>query len=122
MQPTVIENVGMDDEISNIELFGPIACLYRVKDFDEAIVLANQSSYGLTACIHTRNLHRAMQFVEKIQAGVAVVNAGTYGSEPHLPFGGLKQSGNGSREPGTEALDIYSELKVAHLNIDPGQL
>jgi acyl-CoA reductase-like NAD-dependent aldehyde dehydrogenase len=122
MQPTLIEKVGVDDEISNLELFGPIACLYRVKDFNEAIALANQSTYGLTACIHTRNLHRAMQFVEKIQAGVAIVNAGTYGSEPHLPFGGLKQSGNGTREPGTEALDIYSELKVAHLNIDPGQL
>jgi aldehyde dehydrogenase (NAD+) len=51
-----------------------------------------------------------------------VVNAGTYGSEPHMPFGGLKQSGNGTREPGTEALDVYSELKNILLNTDPGQL
>jgi aldehyde dehydrogenase (NAD+) len=122
MAPTLIENVDPQAEISACELFGPIAILYRVKDFDEALQLANDSPYGLTACIHTRSIHRAVRFCDKVQAGVAVVNAGTYGSEPHMPFGGLKQSGNGSREPGTEALDIYSELKDIYINIDPGQL
>jgi len=122
MAPTLIENVDPHDEISTTELFGPIACLYRVKDFEEALALANDSPYGLTACIHTRSLHRAIQFAQKVQAGVAVVNAGTYGSEPHMPFGGLKQSGNGWREPGTEALDVYSELKDIYINIDPVQL
>jgi aldehyde dehydrogenase (NAD+) len=63
-----------------------------------------------------------MEFTRKIQAGVAVVNAGTFGSEPHMPFGGLKQSGNGTREPGTEALDVYSDLKNIIINIDPKQL
>ena len=58
----------------------------------------------------------------KVQAGVAVVNAGTFGSEPHMPFGGLKQSGNGTREPGTEALDVYSDLKNIIINIDPKQI
>ncbi|GAB4420821.1 MAG: aldehyde dehydrogenase family protein [Anaerolineae bacterium] len=122
MTPTLIENVDPQAEISACELFGPIAILYRVKDFDEALRLANDSPYGLTACIHTRSIHRAVRFCDKVQAGVAVVNAGTYGSEPHMPFGGLKQSGNGSREPGTEALDIYSELKDIYINIDPSQL
>jgi aldehyde dehydrogenase (NAD+) len=122
MAPTLIENVNPQAEISACELFGPIAILYRVKDFDEALRLANDSPYGLTACIHTRSIHRAVRFCDKVQAGVAVVNAGTYGSEPHMPFGGLKQSGNGSREPGTEALDIYSELKDIYINIDPSQL
>jgi aldehyde dehydrogenase (NAD+) len=84
--------------------------------------MANDSPYGLTACIHTRSLHRAINFTQKIQAGVAIVNAGTYGSEPHVPFGGLKQSGNGMREPGTEALDIYSELKNIYININPAEL
>ncbi len=101
------------------ELFGPIACLYRVSDFDEALEMANDSPYGLTACIHSRSIHRATEFWQKVQAGVAVVNAGTYGSEPHMPFGGLKQSGNGSREPGTEALDVYSDLKNILINVDP---
>jgi len=118
MAPTLIEKVDPKDEISIKEIFGPITCLYRVKDFSEALQLANNSPYGLTACIHTRSIHRAVEFSQKVQAGVAIVNAGTYGSEPHMPFGGLKQSGNGTREPGTEALDVYSELKDIYINID----
>ncbi len=122
MSPTLIEGVDPHDEISGCELFGPIAILYRVQDFESALSLANDSPYGLTACIHTRSIHRAMRFCERVESGVAVVNAGTYGSEPHMPFGGRKQSGNGSREPGTEALDVYSELKDVYINIDPSQL
>lgn len=122
MAPTILEDVKSDDEISKTELFGPIACLYRVKDFGEALALANDSPYGLTACIHTRSLHRAVQFSQKARAGVVGVNAGTYGSEPHMPFGGVKQSGNGWREPGTEALDVYSDLKDVYISIDPDAL
>jgi alpha-ketoglutaric semialdehyde dehydrogenase len=122
MAPTVVEGVEPKAPISCTELFGPIALLYKVKNFDEALAMTNDSPYGLTACIHTRNFHRAVRFYEKVQTGVAVVNAGTFGSEPHMPFGGTKLSGNGSREPGTEALNIYSELKDVYLNIDIGQL
>jgi len=118
MAPTIIEKAQPQDEISTTEIFGPITCLYRVKDFSEALQMANDSPYGLTACIHTRSIHRAIEFSQKVQAGVAMVNAGTYGSEPHMPFGGLKQSGNGTREPGTEALDVYSDLKDIYINID----
>jgi len=121
LAPTLIE-AEPRDEISNIELFGPVSCLYRVKNFTEALALANNSPYGLTACIHTRNIHRALEFTRKAQAGVVVVNAGTYGSEPHMPFGGVKQSGNGTREPGTEALDIYSNLKDVYITIDPSNV
>ena len=122
MAPTILENVDPQDEMSTKEIFGPITCLYRVQDFAEALSLANDSPYGLTACIHTRSIHRAIEFTQKIQAGVAMVNAGTYGSEPHMPFGGLKQSGNGTREPGTEALDVYSDLKDIYINIDTEML
>ena len=122
MAPTLIDGVAPNDEISECELFGPIAILYSVKDFDEALKLVNDSPYGLTASIHTKSIHRAMRFCDKVQTGVAVVNAGTHGSEPHMPFGGRKQSGNGSREPGTEALNIYSELKDLYINIDPSLL
>ena len=122
MAPTLVEQADPHAEISTTELFGPITCLYRVNNFAEALHLANDSPYGLTACIHTRSIHRATEFTQKIQAGVAVVNAGTYGSEPHMPFGGLRQSGNGTREPGTEALDVYSDLKDIYINIDPGKL
>jgi aldehyde dehydrogenase (NAD+) len=122
MSPTLIDGVAPHDEISECELFGPVSILYQVKDFDDALARVNDSPYGLTASIHTRSIHRAMRFCDKVQTGVAVVNAGTHGSEPHMPFGGRKQSGNGSREPGTEALNIYSELKDIYINIDPSQL
>ena len=115
--PTLIENAPADHDVSCKELFGPVATLQRVRDLAEAIDLANDSPYGLTACVHTGNVDRALTFVDRVQAGVAVVNAGTYGSEPHMPFGGWKQSGNGTREPGTEALDVYSQLKDVYLNV-----
>jgi aldehyde dehydrogenase (NAD+) len=122
MAPTLIENVNPHDEISECELFGPVALLFRAKDFEHALAMANDTPYGLTASIHTKSIHRATRFYDKVQTGVAVVNAGTHGSEPHMPFGGRKLSGNGSREPGTEALNIYSELKDVYINIDPTQV
>jgi aldehyde dehydrogenase (NAD+) len=120
--PTVIENVSAEDEISTKELFGPIACLYRVAGFDEAIALANDSPYGLTACIHTTSLDRALEFSRRVEAGTVSVNAGTYGSEAHMPFGGVKQSGNGSREPGPEAIDFYSNLKNVYITTTPARV
>src|SRR5262245_25898202 len=117
--PTLLEDVRPQDEISRSELFGPITCLYRVSTFEDAIALANDSPFGLTASIHTQNINRAMTFLTRIQSGVAVVNGGTYGSEPHLPFGGLRQSGNGWREAGTQAIDVYSDLKTIYINHNP---
>ena len=117
--PTVVENVSGDAEISRVELFGPVTVLYRVADLDEAIAVVNDSSYGLTAAIHTASVHRAMRFAERAQAGVVVVNAGTHGSEPHMGFGGVKDSGTGWREAGIEALDVYSDQKVVNLVSDP---
>jgi len=118
LAPTLIENLKPNDELSKKELFGPITQLYSVKDYKEALSLVNNSPYGLTSCIHTSNLHRANHFIHNVKTGVVVVNAGTHGSEPHMPFGGFKQSGNGSREPGTEAIDVYSELKDIYMNIN----
>ena len=122
MQPTVLEGAGPEAEVSDLELFGPVPSLYRVSGFDEAIALANASPYGLTAAIHTLDVDRALTFVERIDTGVAVVNAGAHGSEPHMPFGGTKASGNGTREPGTEALDVYSELKDVYVNVRPERI
>jgi aldehyde dehydrogenase (NAD+) len=122
MAPTLIDQVDPASEISTHELFGPISTLYRVRDFAEALRMSNDSHYGLTAAIHTANIDRAMQFVHGVRAGVAIVNAGTYGSEPHMPFGGVKQSGNGSREPGTEAVDVYTELKDIYINVLPNRV
>ena len=119
MLPTVLEGASQDAEVTRSELFGPITCLYRVKDFAEAVARANDSPFGLTASLHTRNLHRAMTWVQRVRCGVAVVNGPTHGSEPHMPFGGLRQSGNGTREAGAEALDVYSDWKTVYVNYDP---
>ena len=122
MQPTVLENVPPSDEISQLELFGPVTCLYRVNGFDAAIELANGTQYGLTGAIHTTNLHRAQEFITRYQGGLVSINGATYGSGPHMPFGGVKNSGNGFREPGTEALDVYTELKTVVTNHNPGRV
>ena len=119
--PTLIEGAAADAEISRLELFGPVTALYRVADLDEAIAVVNDSPYGLTAAIHTASVHRAMRFAERAQAGVVVVNAGTHGSEPHMGFGGVKDSGTGWREAGIEALDVYSDLKIVNLVVDPSK-
>jgi aldehyde dehydrogenase (NAD+) len=121
LAPTVLEGVAPDDDLSCTELFGPVTILYRVRDFDEALALVNDSPYGLTAAIHTASVHRAMRFAELVQAGVVVVNGGTHGSEPHMGFGGVKQSGTGWREAGVEALDVYSEWKYVNLITDPAR-
>jgi aldehyde dehydrogenase (NAD+) len=119
LQPTVIENAGPDDDLSQHELFGPITCLFRVRDFEHAVSVANATTYGLTGAIHTRNLHRVQEFVRRYQGGLVSVNGPTYGAGPHMPFGGVKNSGNGFREPGTESLDVYTEWKTVVVNYDP---
>ena len=96
-----------------------MACLYLVKDFDEAVALANQTDFGLTAAIHTKSIHRIEAAEERLECGVLSVNGPTYGSEPHLPFGGVKNSGTGWREAGAEALDVYSEWKTVYITHDP---
>lgn len=122
MQPTLLENVADGDPITETELFGPVGVLYRFGTYQEGLRLADEGPYGLTACIHTKDVDRAMHFAHNVSAGVAVVNAGTYGSEPHMPFGGLRWSGNGTREPGTEALDVYSDLKDIYIVTETDQL
>jgi aldehyde dehydrogenase (NAD+) len=119
LPPTVVEDVPVDAELSCTELFGPVTILYRVRNLDEAIEVVNASPYGLTAAIHTASLHRAMRFADAAEAGVVVVNGGTHGSEPHMGFGGVKQSGTGWREAGVEALDVYTEWKYVNLISDP---
>jgi acyl-CoA reductase-like NAD-dependent aldehyde dehydrogenase len=119
MAPTLIENAPLDSDVVCSELFGPIATMHRVSGFEEAIEAANATEYGLTAAIWTNSIHRTQEFLARVRSGVGSVNGPTYGSEPHMPFGGLGQSGNGWREPGTEALDVYSDLKTVYVRHEP---
>lgn len=111
IQPTLIEGLAPTAKLCSEEVFGPVATLHPVSGIKEALEVANAGEYGLTAAIHTRSVDRAIWFAQRVRTGVANVNLGSYGSEPHMPFGGFGASGNGSREPGVEALDVYSELK-----------
>ena len=120
--PTILDDVALDDELSQEELFGPVTCLYRVKDFDEAIAVANSTNFGLTGAIHTFNSNRIEEFIARYRAGLVSINGPTYGAGPHMPFGGVKNSGNGFREPGTEALDVYCEWKTVVVNHDPARV
>jgi len=109
--PTIISGLSQDDPLNVEEIFGPVATIQPVKDIKEALVLTNMSCFGLSSAIHTKNIDKALWFARKVKSGVVNINIGTFGSEPHMPFGGFKNSGNGTREPGIEALDVYSELK-----------
>lgn len=119
IEPTIIEGVRVNASISQRELFGPVTCLFKVKNFEEAVHFVNATDYGLTSAIHTKSIHRIQEFIKLARVGVVSVNGPTYGSEPHLPFGGLGKSGNGYREPGIEALDVYSEWKTVYIKHDP---
>lgn len=119
LQPTVLEGASSDDEVSQVELFGPVTSLYRASDFNDAMRLANSTNYGLTGAIHTASVHRMQEFIARYRGGLVSINGPTYGAGPHMPFGGIKNSGNGFREPGTEALDVYSEWKTVVTNHSP---
>jgi len=111
IQPTVIAASNHDCDINKTEIFGPVVTVQIVTDLEEALGVSNSSEFGLTSAIHTKSVDRAMWFAHRVKTGVVNINIGTFGSEPHMPFGGFGSSGNGTREPGVEALDVYSELK-----------
>lgn len=111
ISPTIIENLKRDSDYNRNELFGPVVALFPVDNLNDALELSNKSEFGLTSAIHTKSIDKAFWYANRIRSGTVNINIGTYGSEPHIPFGGFGISGNGTREPGAEAIDVYSELK-----------
>jgi len=114
--PTVFDQVTPTMRIAQEEIFGPVISLIEVKDFDEAIEVLNGTSYGLSSSIYTRDMARAFRAMRDIQAGITYVNGPTIGAEVHLPFGGVKDTGNGHREAGTTVYDIFSEWKAVYID------
>ena len=102
--------------IAREEIFGPVTVLLRVRSFEEAIATLNDSAYGLSGAIYTRDVERVMRAIDEMQVGIAYVNAPTIGAEVHLPFGGVKDTGNGHREAGQAALDAFSEWKAVYID------
>lgn len=102
--------------IAQEEIFGPVAVLIKVTSFEEAIRVLNGTVYGLSGSIYTRDVNRVMRAIRDMETGITYINAPTIGAEVHLPFGGVKHTGNGHREAGTAALDIFSEWKAVYVD------
>jgi alpha-ketoglutaric semialdehyde dehydrogenase len=115
-RPTIFADVEADMRIAQEEIFGPTTALIPVMDVDEAIRAANGVRYGLSSSIFTREVNTAFRAMRDLQAGITYVNAGTIGAEVHLPFGGTKDTGNGHREAGQAALDVFTEWKSIYVD------
>jgi alpha-ketoglutaric semialdehyde dehydrogenase len=115
-EPTVFAGVTPGMRVEQEEIFGPALAVIKVKDLAEAVRVNNDVVYGLSSSIYTRNVNAAFQAMEDLDNGITYVNAPTIGAEAHLPFGGVKQTGNGHREGGWEVYDFYSETKTVYVD------
>ena len=115
-EPTIFSDVDPRMRIAQEEIFGPVVAVLTFTSFDEAIEIANNVKYGLSASIYTRNVNQAYRAMRDLETGIVYVNAPTIGAEIQLPFGGTKSTGNGHREAGTAAIDFYSEWKTLYID------
>lgn len=116
IEPAIFADVKLDSKLAREEIFGPVLAVFKIHGLADAIEKLNSVDYGLTASIFTSDVNSAMLALEQMETGCCYVNAPTFGSEPHMPFGGLKNSGNGTREPGTQALDVFSDWKTIYID------
>jgi alpha-ketoglutaric semialdehyde dehydrogenase len=115
-RPTIFGDVEGQMRIAQEEIFGPTTALIPVRDFDEAVRVSNGIQYGLSSSIFTRDVNKAFRAMRDLVAGMTYINAGTIGAEVHLPFGGTKDTGNGHREAGQAALDLFTEWKAVYVD------
>jgi aldehyde dehydrogenase (NAD+) len=113
--PTVFGSVAPTMQIAQEEVFGPVVSLIEFSTFEEAIQIANSIDYGLSTALYTRDVNRAFTAIRDLEAGITYINAPTIGAEVHLPFGGVKQTGNGHRE-GAGAIDFYTTWKSVYID------
>jgi aldehyde dehydrogenase (NAD+) len=115
-EPTIFGDVQPSMRIAQEEIFGPVVSVMRCRSLDEAVQIGNGVAYGLSASIYTRDVNRAFAAMRDMDTGIFYVNAPTIGAEVHLPFGGTRATGNGHREAGTAALDVFSEWKSIYVD------
>ncbi|TML29014.1 MAG: aldehyde dehydrogenase family protein [Actinobacteria bacterium] len=115
-RPTIFGDVDPQMRVAQEEIFGPTTALIRVREVDEAIRVSNGIKYGLSSSIFTRDVNTAFRAMRDLEAGITYINAGTIGAEVHLPFGGTKDTGNGHREAGQAALDVFTEWKSIYVD------
>lgn len=116
VEPTVFDRVRPEMRIAQEEIFGPVLSVIRVESFDEAMAAANDSPFGLTSSIYTRDAMRMFRYIDEIETGMTHVNSPTLGGEAQVPFGGTKDTAVGPTEQGTEVFDFYTETKVAYID------
>lgn len=116
MQPTVFTGIESHHRMFQEEIFGPVLSVTKCDSFEQAITLANDSSYGLSSSIYTRDVNAAFTAIRDIEAGITYINAPTIGAEAHMPFGGIKGTGNGHREGGWTAFEIFTEWKTVYVD------
>jgi aldehyde dehydrogenase (NAD+) len=115
-EPTIFGDAKPNMRISQEEIFGPVVTLIQVDSFEEAIEVANGTDYGLSLSMYTKDVNRAFAAIEELESGIVYINAPTIGAEIQLPFGGIKQTGNGHREAGTTAIDQFTEWKSVYID------
>jgi acyl-CoA reductase-like NAD-dependent aldehyde dehydrogenase len=115
-EPTIFAGVKAGSRLEQEEIFGPVLSVIRVKDAEEAFRVNNGVKYGLSSSIYTQDANIAFRAFQELDNGITYVNAPTIGAEAHLPFGGVKQTGNGHREGGWEVYEFYSETKVGYVD------
>ncbi len=115
-RPTIFGDVDAQMRIAQEEIFEPTTALIKVRDFDEAIRVSNGIKFGLSSSIFTQDVNKAFRAMRDLVAGITYINAGTTGAEVHLPFGGTKDTGNGHREAGQAALDVFTEWKSIYVD------
>ncbi|MDW9989654.1 aldehyde dehydrogenase family protein, partial [Sinorhizobium meliloti] len=114
LQPALFTEATNEMRISREEIFGPVAAVIRVKDYDEALAVANDTPFGLSSGIATTSLKHATHFKRNAEAGMVMVNLPTAGVDFHVPFGGRKASSYGPREQGKYAAEFYTNVKTAY--------
>ncbi|MFE3575093.1 aldehyde dehydrogenase family protein [Lysinibacillus sp. NPDC059133] len=112
IDPTIFTNVTHEMSIAHEEIFGPVLAVIKVKDYEEAIRLSNDSNFGLSASIYTNNIPKAFDFINRSEVGLVQVNDETGGAEPQAPFGGVKNSSTGAREQGQAAKEFFTTFKT----------
>ena len=115
-EPTIFSGIRPMDRLAQEEIFGPVLSVIAVDGYQEAVTALNQTRYGLSSSIFTRDANAAFRAMRDFETGIVYVNAGTTGAETHLPFGGIKDTGNGHREAGHAALDTYTEWKSIYVD------
>jgi aldehyde dehydrogenase (NAD+) len=115
-RPTIFSGVTPSMRLAQEEIFGPVLSVIQVRNFDEAVRVNNGVKYGLSSSLYTRDVNLAFRAMQELDNGITYVNAPTIGAEAHLPFGGVKQTGNGHREGGWEVFEFYSETKVGYVD------